>query len=203
MIKKSVLFLVILFLPFVGFTKNFNKSLNSSLGLVNVSINESESTLESDDPDAIAEAQTTSASVTAFELNYEFLVQEKRSYFAKAIVPITTTGGSGVFLGGIGANFYLNPLASAYSYEENGSSITIRPKFRYYWGGSVGVGNLIYSTDTAKKSDVFFDLSLHGGGIYNFSNDWGARAEASFGRGTGAATSSTAIKIFFGASYYL
>lgn len=184
----------------------FSSSLNSSFGIVNVTVNETESAIESTDADVSvedSEPAATSAAVTAFELNYEFLPSQKRSYFTKAIVPLTAGDGSALFLGGVGINFYLNPMASVYNMKENGNEITIMPKFRYYWGASTGVGYLVYNTESAKKSDVLFDLSLHGGGIYNFGEKWGARAEASFGRGTGAATNTTAIKIFFGASYYL
>jgi len=74
---------------------------------------------------------------------------------------------------------------------------------RFYWGTNAGVGFLVYNTTTAKKSDLIFDLELHGGGIMNFKKEWGLRGEAGLSRGTGVSTSTIAMKIFIGLSYYL
>lgn len=187
-------------------SNSFHRNMNFSFGMVSATINENQSSLTSTDTDVdIAETEpaSTAASVISFEFNYEFMQKSKRSFFAKGIVPLLSTDGSGVFMGGGGVNFYLNPLSTVFSVSDLGSSVIIIPKYRYYWGAGAGVGYLVYNTESAKKSDVFFDISLHGGGVYNFNKKWGGRGELSFGRSTGSATTSTLMKIFFGASYYL
>jgi len=187
-------------------TERFSPTLNFSFGMVNLSVTENQSTLVATDTDVnVPEtvAGVAAASVTSFELNYEFAQTQKRGFFGKAIVPLMSPDGSGVFQGNLGVNFYLNSLSTTFSVIEAGGQFRVKPKLRYYWGVSTGVGYLVYNTESAKKSDVFFDLSLHGGGGYTFSDRWGMRAELSVGRAVGSATTSIATKLLIGASYFM
>ena len=183
----------------------FSPVLNTSFGMFDLGLTENSSTLSSTDTTVVVEdsvATATNVAATSFEVNYEFVTYAKKSFFGRAIVPLVSPDGSGIFMGSIGANFYLNSMATVFSYNEKGTSITISPKFRYYWGGSTGIGYVIYNTVSAKKSDVFFDLGLHGGAVYNWKKGWGIRGEVGASRGTGVATSSFGIRYFVGAAYY-
>lgn len=204
---KVILFLLTtFFFSFNSLANNGFKGItNYSIGMVSVGVTENESTLVQTDTDVeesgTKEAASTSASAISFNASYEFSFKQKRSYFVKGTVPMMTSDGSGLFLGGIGFNWYLNDLGSIYVLNMNGNEIRMIPKFRYWWGASTGVGYLVYNTENAKKSDVIFDLAVHAGAGYSFSEKWGMRGEAIVGRGTGVATSTMNIRIFFGAVY--
>ncbi|MCO4793108.1 MAG: hypothetical protein KC493_05330 [Bacteriovoracaceae bacterium] len=204
---KSALIVIVFLLALTKVRANdFHPILNTSMGMVNISLTENTSTLTATDESVTVEedaAAATAASVISFEVNYEFKNYADKSYFAKAVVPLMTADGSGVFMGSIGANFYIGSLSSIFSFKDKGTQIYMIPKTRYYWGASTGVGYVVYNTISAKKSDIFFDLGIHGGMVYNFSRKWGMRGELGAGRGTGIATSSFGIKIFLGTSYYI
>lgn len=191
----------------VNASAGFDWSLNSSLGLMTVNLAENESALEQTDTSVQAgdeeEVANATLGVVSFDLVLEVPQTEKYSYLFKAIVPLVTSDGTGVFLGGVGFNYYFNGMSGRYSMNINGNEISIAPKFRYYAGGLLGVGNVVYNTESAKKSDVFFDLGVHGGMAYSLSKKWGLRGEVGAARGTGVATSNINIKTFFGMSYNL
>lgn len=208
MSARSALIVVVFLLIVSKVNANdFHPIINTSMGMVNVSLTENTSTLQATDEDVVTTeedaAAATAASVISFEVNYEFKNYADKSYFIKAIVPLMTADGSGVFMGSVGANFYIGSLSSIFSFRDKGTQIYLIPKTRYYWGASTGVGYVIYNTISAKKSDVFFDLGVHGGMVYNFSKKWGMRGELGVGRGTGITTSSFGIKVFLGTSYYI
>ena len=175
--------------------------------MYSISITESESALKSTDTtvevDESDESTAEAASVTVFEFNYDFFQTENRAFFFKGVVPLISSGGSSAFLGAAGANWFFNGAPSVFSYNNLGSTVYLIPKFRYYIGGSLGVGYLVYDTESAKKTDIYFDLGFHGGLMYNFGKRWGMRAEAGMGRGTGVTTNSMGMKVFVGSSYYL
>ncbi len=208
MIFFKRLLTLFIFLPvFFARGAGFSPILNTSVGMFNLNLTENTSTLSSTDStieeEGTTAAEAISSSVTAFEVNYEFLIYPKKSFFVTAIVPLVSQDGSGIFMGNVGVNFYLNTMSTVFSFNDKGTSIAITPKFRYYWGGSTGIGYVVYNTISAKKSDVFFNLGLHGGGVYNFKKSWGIRGEVGLGRGTGVATSSISLKFLVGATYYL
>lgn len=182
--------------------------MNGSFGIVNISVNENESTLEVTDTDIVADgesgAESVNALATSFEVQYESQLSEKRNYVLKAMLPVSISGeGVGIFLLGGGVNFYLNPMGSNYSLNVRGTTLSIIPRYRYYWGMSTSFGYLIYNTVSAKKSDVFFDLGAHLGGAYNFGKDWALRGEAGIARGIGVTTTSMSMKVLLGVTYYL
>lgn len=207
---RATLLTFVLFFAFhtniASANQRYSPTLSMGFGIVNMAVNENQSTLTATDPDVVvpeSEAASAAVSATSFSATYEFLQSRKRSFVAQAIVPLMSPDGTGVFQGNIGVNFYLNPLSSKFTVIESGSQLVIKPKLRYFWGASTGIGYLVYTTESAKKSDVFFDLSLHGGGSYTFSNNWGVQGLVSLGRATGSATTSIATKVFLGATYFL
>jgi hypothetical protein len=181
--------------------------VSTSFGMYNITVTENESSITSTDTDVTVEedsgATSVAAAVTVFEINYEFLQTESRSFFLKGVVPLISAGGSSAFLGAGGMNWFFKGAPSVFSYSNLGSTVFLIPKLRYYVGGSLGVGYLIYDTESAKKSDIYFDLGFHAGVLYNFGKKWGMRAEVGMGRGTGVTTSSMGMKIFIGSSFYM
>ncbi|MBT7610105.1 MAG: hypothetical protein HN576_10130 [Bacteriovoracaceae bacterium] len=140
------------------YATGFSPVLSTSVGIFDLSITENTSTLESTDTTVEienTEAVASKATVTSFEVNYEFLIYPRKAFYFIAMVPLLSQEGSGIFMGAFGANFYLNSMATVFSYNDKGTSIVITPKFRYYWGASTGIGYVVYNTISAKKSDVF------------------------------------------------
>lgn len=186
----------------------FHDVISFNMGMISHSVTENESTLTQTDDSVQSEDTTTAAgssavSAISFNLNWEFKTEQKKSYFVQAFVPMMTTGGAGVFLGGVGMNWYLNDMGSKYTYVQNGTELTIIPKFKYYWGASTGIGYVVYNTESAKKSDVFFDLGVHGGGVYGIGTNRGIKLEVGASRATGVATTGIKIGFFLGMTQYL
>jgi hypothetical protein len=189
------------------FASNLHQSLSASLGMVSVNVTENASSLKSTDESSSSSTssggQSATASVISMDLVYEFDNYTRKSYFVKATAPLLAADGSGFYLGAVGMNYYFNSLSSLFSFNDEGTSLIMNPTMRYYWGAAGGIGFVVYSTETAKKSDLIFDVQIHGGGIFNFKRDWGLRGEAAISRGTGVATSTIGIKLFLGINYYL
>ncbi len=174
-----------------AFALDFHQHFSASIGMIHVSVTENVSTLTSTD------------AVISMDLVYEFDNYTKKTYFIKVTAPLLAADGSGYFLGALGVNFYMNSLSGLFSFTDDGTNLILTPSMRYYWGIATGLGFLVYNTETAKKSDLIFDIQLHGGGILNFKKDWGLRGELGISKGTGVATSTMGIKIFMGINYYL
>lgn len=185
----------------------YSNSLNLSFGIVNLSPTINASSLTNTDTGTEAQATTTESakpvSVLCVDAKYEFFPTQKRTYFIAGHVPVFSADGAGVYLMSGGVNWYLSDLSSLYSYEKDGSTITIVPAFKYYWGVSTGLGYLIYNTDSAKKSDLFFDLGVHGGGAYALSEERSLTAELGLSRSTGVGTTGFKMNLFFGVVQYL
>ena len=176
------------------------------IGIVSYSVTEKESTLQQTDTTVAqgtsnSSAQTATTSATSFFMNYEFGQKDKRSYFVKGVVPIMSPDGTGVFLGGIGVNFFYNSLPSSYKLQNAGTALFVQPKYRIYYGGSIGGGNLIYNTKSAKKSDTLIELSVHGAGSYNFDRKWGGMAQLSVGKTFGIASDAFGMVFFLGTTF--
>ncbi|OFZ14261.1 MAG: hypothetical protein A2X86_05280 [Bdellovibrionales bacterium GWA2_49_15] len=203
-----ILALIIAFIvPTAMATSNYHQVVTTSLGMVSVNITENASTLSaaagSTESNTASEAQSATASVISGDVTYEFLNYATKSYFIRAVAPLLSSDGAGFFLGGLGMNFYMNSLSSMFTFSDAGTSLTMNPTMRFYWGPSAGIGFVVYNTTTAKKSDLIFDIELHGGGVLNFKRDYGLRGEAGISRGTGVSSSTIGFKVFVGLSYYL
>jgi hypothetical protein len=173
------------------------QQLTISIGMVNAGYTENKSTLESTSTTTTT-ASSGSASVLPVDALWEFYQTTKHSYFVRATAPLLTSGKDSFFSLGGGVNWYFKSLSSKGDFKDENDTITIIPKIRYYWGVEVGAGYLVYSTKTAKKSDLLADLGLHGGLIYSINPTWGIRAETGYARAIGVATTTSVIKAFIG-----
>lgn len=186
------------------FAGNFyHQSITANFGLVNFNLTENASNLTGEDTDAVSQGGTSSSSIFSFDLLYEFQNYATHSLFVKATGPLISSDNSGYFLGSIGVNKYFNSLSTLFTFSDQGSRLSIKPKMRYYIGAGFGVGFLVYNLEDAKKSDVVFDIDIHGGLSYTFGDRWGIRSELGVSKGTGIATSSYVIKGLLGINMFL
>jgi len=165
----------------------------------NPSAIESTSTLNTD----TEELGAGTVSQITLDATYRFWHEVSRSFYTRATVPLLPSGGGGYFFGALGSNFFIKSSSSKYSYKVGNIEVVSIPEMRYYWGIQLGIAYLIYTTETAEKSDIFFELELHGGLIYNINDTYGITAELGMGRGTGVATSTMNMKALVGLSYFL
>ncbi len=194
------------FLAFINetFAGNFyHQSITANFGLINFNLTENASSLTGEDTDSVSAGGTSNSSIFSFDLLYEFQNYASHSLFVKATGPLISSDNSGYFLGAIGVNKYFNSLSSLFTFSDGGSRMSIKPKLRYYLGAGFGVGFLVYNLEDAKKSDVVFDIDLHGGLSYLFGDRWGLRAEVGASKGTGIATSSYVLKGLIGINIFL
>lgn len=192
----------------VAYAQGYHDMVSYNIGMVNLSVTENESSIKQTDTsvqtsETTSKASSSAVSAISFQLNWEFKTYSQLAYFTKLSVPLMSGQGTGVFGGDIGFNMYLNPLGAKYSYVQNGTTLVIVPKFKYYWGAFGGSGYVVYNTESARKSDVFFNLGVHGGLVYGFDEKWGLKSEIAFSRTTGVATTGIMMNLFLGASYYL
>ncbi len=202
-----------LFLVFIAFTLSsplwagsFYDEVSFRAGMVNISYTESASQLDTQsltEEEAAAAAPGAGAvSSMSLDMQYQFLSYPEKAFYLRGIVPLMSTGGGSFFMVSSGANFYFKSLSSKIHHNDDGSSLKLTPKWRYFWGFELGIGYLIYTTEYAKKSDVIFDLGAHVGASYNFNPKWGLSGDLTASRGTGAVVSTIGIKIFVGGTYY-
>lgn len=180
---------------------DLSDSLSISLGMVNVSFTESESTLASEEGEETEEAGSGSSAVISLDLTYNRPLDERKDFFARLIVPFMTSTGSGLVLGSGGMNYYFSGLSSDIKSEDPNVQVRISPDMRYYVGGELGFGYLIYTTESAKKSDILLNIGGHGGVLYSFRDHWSIKGELGIGKGVGTKVSTTMMKVFFGLSY--
>lgn len=206
--KKKILliFIALISSPALG-KESYSDTISYSLGMVNHSVTPNESSLVATDEttETTDEAEAAAAAVSAISLqvNYEFKTYAQKSYFMAGTFPVMTSEGTGVYSGNIGMNWYFGDLGTRYSYTNNGKTMTITPKSRYYWGASTGVGYVVYNTESAKFTDVFFDLGLHLGAGWAWGKKRAIKVEAGASRATGINTTGIRINAFLGMTSYL
>lgn len=174
---------------------------SASIGMVNISFAESDSTLAGDEDEEDAPPGSGSASVMSMELSYHVPTSLKKEFFFRTLIPFQPTTGNALILGGAGMNYFINGQSSAVQTDNEDIEIRIMPKFRYYVGGQISFGYLVYNTETAKKSDILMELGAQGGAIYAWNEHWGIKGEAGFGRGIGTKVATTGIRIMLGTTY--
>ena len=135
-----------------SFAGNFyHQSITANFGLVNFNLTENASNLTGEDTEAVSQGGTSSSSIFSFDLLYEFQNYATHSLFVKATGPLISSDNSGYFLGSIGVNKYFNSLSTLFTFSDQGSRLSIKPKMRYYIGAGFGVGFLVYNLEDAKK----------------------------------------------------
>lgn len=141
------------------------------------------------------------ASAMPFALTYEYFPNLTRAYSLKIIGPFMATSKDKYYSGTFGLNFYFGKVATMAVVSDTNFEMKLIPKLRYYAGPSIGMGYLVYSTKSAIKNDILFEIGGQGGVIYTLGPAWSLKGELGAARGIGALVSSTIIKILLGASY--
>ncbi len=206
--RKSLILITLLYSVVINDLRAESSSLlqnmSIGIGMVNATLTESQSTLESEDSTTETEVATINPiSTISLELSYHFKNYLNKSIYAKTFIPLMSSDGSGYYMAALGITYYLNSISSIFNFNDQGTSLNISPTFRYYVGGYVGGGYLVYNTETAKKSDLVLDLSASGGVDYKVSDEWSIKLDLSAGRLTGINTTGIAITAFLGGTYYL
>lgn len=181
------------------------QQLGASVGMVNSSYTENPSALDPSEDDPNGERTASSGTISTIALNaqYEFFQNSDYSYFANAVVPIVGSSSDRLFLAGLGANFYLFAPSSKGVFKEQENMMLVIPRWRYYWGVDAAIGYMVYTTKTAVKSDLLFDLGAHVGVNHSFNDQYALKVELGLSRGTGVATTTLNIKGFVGVTYYM
>ena len=201
-LKKFIFSLSILF-PLLGFSKSgYVNEMAFSLGMVNNPVVENESTIETTDLTVVApESSITEAipvSNISLSMNYSFLIKKKSSLGAFVVVPLVVAEGTSFFMGGLRYRSFLYSLSSGFNYAQKGITFHIIPRLRYYVGGSFSGGYLIYNTESAKKSDVSFNLGLEGGLMYQWNQKYSIDINIAMVKRTGIITTGMGMNIFLG-----
>lgn len=202
----SLSLLLITSLSTYGAQKFYN-SASVSLGMMNHSVTPNESALVSTDgsgsSEESAEAAAAAVSAISLQVNWEFKSELTKSYYVSGVLPMMSAEGTGVYSAVVGINWYFGDIGTKYTYTNGGQTMTITPSSKYYWGAFVGPGYVVYNTESAKFTDIFFDLGVNLGGFWRWGKDRGIRAEATVGRATGINTTGIKMGFFVGISQYL
>lgn len=142
-----------------------------------------------------------SVSAMLVDLTYNVFEFPRSRIFVKTEVPLISSGGTGLFFGGGGFDYYIKSYATGSSTTYSGGEIEIAPAMRFYVGGFAGIDYLIYDTGYAEKSDTLFDLSVHSGIQYKAYKNIDISGEIAIGRGTGVATTTFNTRFFVGITY--
>ncbi|MFG1499834.1 hypothetical protein ABMA70_06440 [Halobacteriovorax sp. XZX-3] len=203
---KKLLILTLLSTSIFANEKFFN-SASISLGMMNYSVTPNESTLQNTDGSSTggesADAAAAAVSAISIQVNWEFKSELKKSYYISGVLPMMSAEGTGVYSTTIGMNWYFGDIGTKYTYTSNGQNLTITPTSKYYWGAFVGPGYVIYNTESAKYSDIFFDLGVNLGGGWRWGKNRTIKAEAAVSRATGIKTTGIKMGVFVGISQYL
>lgn len=198
---KLLLLSLFVFSAHQALAGDLSDSFSISLGMVNVSFTESQSALESEDGEVTEEAGSGSSAVISLDMTYNRPLDDRKEIYARGIVPFMPSTGAGLILGSGGMNYYFNGLSSDITREDDGLRLRISPSIRYYVGGELGFGYLIYTTESAKKSDLLLNIGGHGGMTYAFRDNWSFKGELGIGKGMGTKVSTTMMKVMLGLSY--
>lgn len=203
---KLLVFISIFSLPHVvQADSDLSKYVSASVGMVNVSFTESESVLTSGEvEDEGTENETPgsgSASIMSLEFSYHKPFSVNKEIFGRFIIPFQPSSGNALIYGGGGMNYFFNGQGTDVKSESSHIDLRVTPKFRYYVGGLLGLGYLVYVTESAKKSDILLDLGAQGGVIYAYKERWGIKGEFSISRGVGTKVSTNTMRMMLGTTY--
>lgn len=185
--------------PLASAEQGFDDELTFMIGMVSASYTETESALEGENK---TDPATGAVSSLAAGVHWKFSSSEKKSYYLTSTFPLMSGDGSSYFSMGGGVEFYLTPLGSRIGMENMGTTIKLSPKLTYFWGIETGLSFLVYLTETAKKSDLLFDIGAIGGGHYAINDKLIFKGSLAVMKGTGVSTNTITIKILMGATIY-
>ena len=200
---KFSIFLLFLFSSTLAFAKGgFSRELTVSLGMVNNSILENESGITVTDATVIVpdEVVTVPAPVSniSIGLNWSFNLKKQSSFGIMVTAPVVVTDATSFFLAGLRYRRFFYSVASAYEFMQKGVNFLIQPKLRYFAGGSITSGYLIYNKLSEKKNDLSLNLGVEGGIMYQLYDDYALEFSAAMIKRTGILTSGMGMNIFLG-----
>lgn len=196
---KKLLILIIFFSYSLMAEVNYNKELTSSIGMNMVSFAENPKTIQGDN---VGDPVGGSVAAIAASLQYNFMHDYKKNFYLTTSFPLLP--GPQLYLGvGFGMEYYLNDIGAKTQLFTSGTSLSITPTFRYFVGGEIGVGYLVYTSETATKSDVLFELGGCAGIGYTISENWSLKSKLSVLKGTGIVTSAMNISAFLGMTRFI
>jgi hypothetical protein len=184
-----------------SFAGEFQDEMTYSLGMVNASYAEAQSSLKGENVSLPASGAIASISGN---VQWKFSPGFERSLYLAGTFPLLPNPAGSYFGVHSGIEFYFGgKMGSRMRVENSGTTLKLKSGSVFFWGLEGGIGYLAYTTETAKKTDILLDLGAFGGGNYVISDKWQLRGQAGFGRGTGVQTTVTEIKIFFGLTRFI
>jgi len=179
------------------------QNLSMGFGLAKTSYSENSTSLVPTSAlQTVTPPASGSVSSVVLDVAYEFYTSSSFSYSVVGFVPVVGSGSQRILQGGLSANWYFQSLSSKGVFIDDSSTMQFKPTWSYYVGLTTAADYLVYSTTTAQKNDVFFNLAAQVGVRHAFTEDWGGKVEASIGRGIGIETSSINMRFVLAATYY-
>ncbi len=182
----------------------FKKELTISMGMVNNSVVENDSNLQVTDPTVVTSEITSYASEPkpvsniSIELNWSFWIKKKSAFGIFAVAPLMVSEGTSFFMTGMRYRYFIYSMSSGFEFAQQGITFNIKPRMRYYVGGSLTGGYLIYNTESAKKTDASLNLGLEGGVMYQWNKRYSINGNIAMVKRTGVVTSGIGMNIFVG-----
>jgi hypothetical protein len=184
-----------------SFASEFQDEITYSLGMVNASYAETQSSLKGENVDLPASGSIASISGN---VQWKFSPGFERSLYLAGTFPLLPNPAGSYFGIHTGVEFYFGGrMGSRMRVENSGTTLKLKSGSVFFWGFEGGIGYLAYTTESAKKTDILLDLGAFVGGNYVISDKWQLRGQGGFARGTGVQTIVTEIKILFGVTRFI
>ncbi len=170
--------------------------------MVNNSVIENESGISMTDSSIvdpnIAGSAALAVSNISLSMNWSFLLEKKSSLGLFIVAPVIVATATSFFMSGLRYRRFLYSMSSGFNYSQGGIIFNIQPRMRYFVGGSLSSGLLIYNTDSSKKTDLSFNLGLESGMMYQWNKKYSIEASLAMVKRTGVITSGMGMNIFLG-----
>jgi len=178
----------------------FSKEVAAYVGMSMISYAETEKTIVGDNVSEIA-----SGTVSAISMNLQYVLSQdlKKQYYITATLPLLPSAIGTYMGGGFGMEYYFSDMASKLSMFNSGTSITLTPTFRYFAGFELGLGYLVYNTESATKTDILLEIGGTGGFSYALSEGYAIKMTVGVLKGTGVVTSAMNIRALLGVTFFL
>ncbi len=188
------LVILISFLHFSAYSKSYHSQLHMGLSLVNA---------------AYTGPESGSVSIPmAMHFEYELIRSATSSYTFDNTIAIDSQDSKTKYYGThIGGRYYFSSSNLNYSDVGEGTSISIIPKWRFYYGWNLGVAQVVVrSLGTVLDAiSTILEYGGHVGSIYQVGKSWGVESKFSYMMGNGfssVSVDSTVIQLSFGGAYY-
>lgn len=144
----------------------------------------------------------------ALSFEYELIKSATKSYTFENIIAIDSEDSKTKYYAThFGARYYFNSSNLNSFGEDNGNSISITPKWRYYYGWNVGVAQVVVSSlgPVLDALSTVLEYGGHVGSIYQIRKDWGLETKFSYMMGNGFSSitvNSSVMQLHLGGAYY-